>query len=194
MSTTTTNILISSPNSNRYLDPYGWTTAEEATTFANNIQRLHITGLLMWPPPMQIVRAGLKDPDIALLDLIAAESQSLRPKTTTISRQELVDDSVIIPGTVLKRSNSDCSQHVIMPDERRRRNAEHLRSLCRHGEKWLMQEYVDTLQTVGEWRTFIVNGSIIHTIHTYKDSYTHAWVASQATSFWSLEEIRYVHM
>lgn len=31
-----------------------------------------------------------------------------------------------------------------------------------------MQEYVPTLQTVGEWQTFIVNGSVIHTIHTYK--------------------------
>ena len=179
-------------NIHRSLDIYGWTTPDEATTFTNNIESLHISGLLMWPPATQILRAGLKDPDIALLDLIAADSQTLRPRTTTINVHGSVDDNLIITGTVLKRSNSDCSQHIIMPADRRRRNVEHLRACSLHGEKWLMQEYVNTLQTVGEWRTFIVNGSVIHSIHTYMDSVTNAWVASQATSFWSLEEIRYV--
>ena len=173
-------------------DTYGWHDKDEANTYTARIRIMQLSGLLMWPPPAQIERSGRKDPDVALLDVIANEFHTLRPTTTTINLQGVVNDDMIALETVLKRSNSDCGQHVILPEARRNRKVDHLRTLSLYGEQWLMQEYVTTLHTVGEWRTFIVNGSVIHTVHTYRHPDTGAWVAKQASSFWSLKQLRYV--
>lgn len=163
----------------------------EANRYKDTVQMLHFGGLLMWPPLQQLLWAGLKDPDVALLDLIAQQSRMLHSWTTTLNLQGSIDDA-IAPDTVLKRSHSDCGQLVILPEERRRQNAVQLEALAPHGEKWLIQEHIRTLRTVGEWQAFIVNGAVIHTIHMYKDPDTSAWVARQVLSFWSLEEIWYL--
>lgn len=170
-------------------DTYGWNAEEEVTIYKERLHALQLSGLLVWPPPKQIERVGWKDPDCVLLDLIARRLNGLRPATIPLQPQD-IDSSSIIPDTVLKRSNSDCGHHVIFPDERRKRNVEHLRELSPYGEKWLMQEYVPTLRTVGEWRVFIVNGAVIQTVHTYMHSDTKRWEATLATTFWSLDEIK----
>lgn len=143
--------------------------------------------LLVWPPPKQIERAGLKDPDSILLHLAAVHTDSLRP-VTSLLQLEIIDDASLQNATVLKRSNSDCGKHVIFPEERRKRNVEYLKELSPHGERWLMQEYVPTMKNVGEWRTFIVNGAIIHTVHTYNGDA--GWEAKLVATMWSLREIK----
>lgn len=145
--------------------------------------------MLVWPPPLHLTRAGSKDPDCASLDWICDQMDNcLRPKTTYLKSDFTTAD--IEDNTVLKRPHSDCGHHVIFPDERRKRNDVYMRQNSPSGERWLMQEYVPTLQTVGEWRTFIVNGCIIHTVHTFKNLSTGKWIAKQVNSFWTLQEMK----
>lgn len=164
---------------------YGWGNEGEIAAYDARMQELQLKGLLVWPPPKQLERVGRKDTDCVLLDMISGRSNALRPKTVVLCR----DGPDIKPDTVLKRSNSDCGHHVVFPDERRMRTTDYIQSLSPCGEMWLMQDYVPTLVTLGEWRTFIVNGAVIHTVHTCKRSGTDGWKAKLATSFWSLDEI-----
>lgn len=129
-------------------------------------------------------RFGRKEPDAGTLAVIAHRLQRPHPASTS------VEDKPIQENTVLKRANSDAGLHVILPHQRRDRNLENLKALSPNGERWLMQEYVETLITVGEWRVFVVNGHPIHTAHTFKTE--SGWRAEPATSFWSLRDIEYV--
>ncbi|KAG6373961.1 hypothetical protein JVT61DRAFT_6126 [Boletus reticuloceps] len=170
---------------------YKWKDAEEIERYSKKIQALSFGGrLLMWPPPKQLERAGRKDPDSISLQWIADQSNSLHPTT-----ELLVDipNAIIRQGTVLKRSHSDCSHHVILPQERRKRTTDNLKGLSPVGECWLQQEYIATLKDVGEWRTFLVNGTVVHTVHTYRLSSAEAWQGRHVTSFWSLDELRWVN-
>lgn len=165
---------------------------DEVKTYGDHIQRLTFGGkrrLLMWPPPKQLERAGLKHPDCAALSFIAMQMKTLRPNTVRILD---VRNYNIEKETVLKRSHSDCGQHVILPGDRRKRTEDYLKEHSAYGEVWLQQEYVDPLKSVGEWRAFIVNGQLIHTVHTFRDDLTGRWQGTQAKTIWSLEEITYV--
>lgn len=142
--------------------------------------------LRIWPPPHQIEWAGSKIKVVCDLNAIATLRNEPRPRTDVLSRAA---QSSIPNGTVLKRSNSDCGQHVIMPGDRARRNWDYLTSLSQNQEVWMSQEYVRTLEEVGEWRTFIVCGQILHVVHSWKGS-NGRWHGVEVTSHWSLNEVQ----
>jgi hypothetical protein len=147
--------------------------------------------LSIWPPPKQLEWLGKKAPESGMLATIAQQLQRPHPMTSVLDLDQLTDDTVPV-DTVLKRGNSDCGHHVLFPSEGRRRKVSvaNLRRMSPFGEVWLSQEFVPTLQSVGEWRVFVINGNIIHTIHTSKVDVAQGWGAQQVMSFWSLKEIR----
>ncbi|KAF9230259.1 hypothetical protein BU15DRAFT_69346 [Melanogaster broomeanus] len=55
-------------------------------------------------------------------------------------------------------------------------------------EQWVLQEYVEMLRTLGEWRCFLVGGHIINIVHTFEDEDSN-WVGQRAWRFMSLKEI-----
>lgn len=156
-----------------------------------------------WPPIPQVRTAAQKWPTCSILDMVAVANGWLRPKTIL-----LTPGCAIPPGTVLKRSHSDCGKFVILPPESivdndasatgKRQLLAYLRSwpeLVRktHSEeqRWVSQQYVETLVTLGEWRCFLVGGhvaSIVHTIHQHDGD----WEGRRVWKFMSLREIKWV--
>lgn len=148
-----------------------------------------IRPLIIWPPPRQIERAAWKFNVIVDLTLIAAgKVPSIRPAT-----RKLITDAPIPQDTVLKRSHSDSSTHVVMPTDHKKRNWSYLKSASPSGEIWMSQQYIPLLQKYGEWRAFIVGGSLIHVVHTYRHG-RGRWIGTQVAGYWSLEELRYVNL
>lgn len=134
---------------------------------------------------------GNKVSDSRTLEAIAGAQKRPHPITTLLDLDILTDDT-IPADTILKRGHSDCGTHVLFPhiDRRRQRSVAQLRNMSPYGEVWLSQEMISTLQTIGEWRVFIVNGSIIQTVHTHKlPGAMGQWVGHQVMSFWTLNEI-----
>ena len=168
---------------------YGWRTADEWKIFHESLVRLQLHPLAIWPPPKQLEWMGKKSPDAIILGIIANRLGNLHPHTVVLDVRKMEGNS-IPKNTVLKRSNSDCGHHVIFPNDRRKRMLSNLQENSVDGETWISQEFVPTLQTVGDWRVFVVNGRILHVVHTYKSEENGAWVGNEAISFWSLEEIR----
>ncbi|KAG6369439.1 hypothetical protein JVT61DRAFT_14857 [Boletus reticuloceps] len=156
-----------------------------------------------WPPVPSLQMAGYKWNTVAILDMIAVKHGWRRPKTTL-----LTPGCPIPAGTVLKRSHSDCGDFVILPEEdvrgtgaaatseRDRRNAlrtwEELNARTSSPEqRWVSQDYVDSLAVFGEWRFFIVGGHVICTVHTMKmDDDNDVWHGRRVWQFRSLAEIR----
>lgn len=179
---------------NRSSTIYGWiqdNDTDECELFMQRLSVIQRKPLAIWPPPKQLEWMGKKVSDSKMLAIIAKESNRPHPSTSVLDLATLTD--VTMPDdTVLKRGNSDCGTHVLFPSNRtrRRRCVADLQAMSPFGELWLSQEFIPTLQTIGEWRVFIVNGSIIHTIHTCKVDDGVGWAARQVMSFWSLNEIR----
>ena len=155
-----------------------------------------------WPPVPSIRHAANKWNTVAILDMIAAENGWMRPRTTPLHH------GCIIPAdTVLKRSHSDSGEHVILPehsvvgngteDIQKRHALSALRTweelekvTFSTEEKWVSQEYVQTLASLGEWRCFLVGGHIECIVHTVPDT-SGRWRGRRVSTFLSLEEIRY---
>ena len=157
-----------------------------------------------WPPVPSLQMAARKWSTVAILDMIAVEHGWLRPKTTV-----LTPGCEIPPGTVLKRSHSECGLSVILPEEAVRGTGGVASRECRMRkalrtwdqlnarttaplQKWASQEYVDTLTMFGEWRCFIVGGHVINVVHTIKEDNCDLWHGERVWQFLSLAEIRYV--
>ena len=175
----------------RSRDPriYQWRNTHELNAYHDNARLLQTEGpTIIWPPPKQLERVGWKEPDALFLGIFSKQNRRMHPRTHALNLETL---TCIPGGMVLKRSNSDCSTHVILPEDTCRLTVDDLKRHSPHGELWLAQEYVPTLRMIGEWRVFIVNGTIIQTVHTYRNANSQGrWIAKQATSFWTLEEIR----
>ena len=157
-----------------------------------------------WPPVPTLQMVARKWNTVAILDMIAVENGWRRPKTTV-----LTPGCAIPTGTVLKRSHSECGLCVILPEEVVRdtegvpsqeldmwkglRTWDHLNARTTvTGQKWVSQEYVDTLVMFGEWRCFIVGGHVINVVHTIKEDDSDLWHGKRVWEFLSLAEIRYV--
>jgi hypothetical protein len=140
---------------------------------------------MIWPHPDQVEGIGAKSNLIERLDVIAsAVTMSNRPTTTVITKP-----SDIPKDTVLKRTHSDASSHVILPTANRRRTWD-LLSDGPPGSIWLSQTYVPTLRKLGEFRVFLIGGQPTYVMHTecVKGS---MWVATPQLMFLTLNEIRY---
>lgn len=77
----------------------------------------------------------------------------------------------IPPSTVLKRSHSNCGTHIVLPAAGAcNRTWDHLNAQISEDTVWMAQEYVQSLDEIGEWRVLIVGGGIVAVMHTYKKS------------------------
>ena len=124
--------------------------------------------LRVYPSKTETDRAHHKIGDIRALDMIAESSEyafSYRPKTCFgIGQCTMADLSA--EKMVLKRGRSCGAADVIITDLSDREKlrctiSEEIvdRALAPHGPHWLHQEYVETLQTLGEFRVFICSPS-----------------------------------
>lgn len=153
-----------------------------------------------WPPIPSVVMAAQKWNTVEILDMVAAANGWKRPQTTI-----LTPGCTIPEGTVLKRSHSDCGESVILPGHSvkgdlepavtERSRLDGLRSwdvlnakTFSDEQKWVSQEYVEALVTLGEWRCFIVGGHVSSVVHTVNRG-TH-WEGKRVTRFKSLRQIR----
>lgn len=145
--------------------------------------------------------AGHKWKTVKILEMAARANGWSRPRTDILERSREIP-----AGTVLKRSHSDCGEYVVMPEQsvsgsgaaadrsRQRLNAmrtwSHLDDRTySEEERWVSQQYVETLITVGEWRFFLVGGHVENIVHTF-----HApdgnWLGRRVSSFLTLGELR----
>ncbi|KAI6036032.1 hypothetical protein PISMIDRAFT_25408 [Pisolithus microcarpus 441] len=166
-----------------YTINYRWKDSSEADWFAANLWT--IRKVIIWPPARELEHAGWKFP---IIDDLYAIATSLIPACPPITRRLCTSDP-IPPDTVLKRSHSDCSAHVIMPDASNKRMWPYLMSQAPTGEMWMAQQHMPMLSKFGEWRVFIVGGKIIQVVHTHRAG-KGDWHASRVLTYWSLEELR----
>jgi hypothetical protein len=147
------------------------------------------TQLAVWPPVEELVRASRKMNVIQDLDFVAREvTRTIRPVTNLLS-----DAPSIERETFLKREGSDCARHVYNPRRAAEISPEKLSLMVSvYDYRWIKQQYVPELATVGEWRIIIINRRILHVINTtYRqlDRKPFAMEASIRTDGYSLEEM-----
>lgn len=141
-----------------------------------------------------------------MLDMVAVSHGWKRPRTT------MLKPGCLIPrDTVLKRSHSDGGYHVIFPEQsvkgngrtemEARQDLNDLRDwsilnarTSSPEQRWVSQEYVDTLITCGEWRCFVVGGRIVSVLHTVKTPEDNIWHGQRVWQFLTLKEIRCVKL
>lgn len=142
---------------------------------------------LFWPPIRLARYAANKWTITSHLQMIARLQGSYTPSTTI-----LTPGHDIPANTVLKRTHSECGQHVILPTDRKlHRTWEYLNARTGKDELWMAQEYVESLAQMGEWRAFIIGGKVISVMHTHKVS-DGDWLGACTNSYLSLDEIRRV--
>ena len=139
---------------------------------------------------------------VMILNIIAVEHGWLHSKTTI-----LTPGCEIPPGTMLKHSHSKCGLSVILSEEVVWGTGRVASQECRMqkvlqtwdqlnarmtvlGQKWVSQEYVDTLMMFREWRCFIIRGHVINMVHTIKADNCDLWHGERVWQFLSLAEIR----
>ena len=171
---------------------FGWRENNYGLTRGNfeeilkNLDRLR-RYVHVWPPQDQPNTIGSKIQSIQNLDHIAARRTfSTRPITRELITHELIPDDIVI-----KRTHSDSGIHVLLPGDKNR-NWEYMQA---HSEiprcRWFGQTYMEMLHRLGEWRTFVVGGKIIYTVHTYRNSHRDTWKWDMVREYYSLRELRY---
>jgi hypothetical protein len=150
------------------------------------IRRL-VRHVFVWPHPEHLERVTFKVNLINRLDTIAREvTHSHRPKTMALVRNQAIPE-----GTVLKRTNSDTCNHVIMPDQTEKRNwAFLIQNDCPEGAVWLSQTLAPILLAYGEWRVFVLGGQPVFTLHTVKKAGKIAWGFRAVETFCTLQELK----
>lgn len=159
---------------------------DEFATYERNVDSLARL-VLMWPPIKQVQCAARKIDTLQHLKVIANMQNQFSPQTTILKEGDEIPDDV-----VLKRSHSDCGDHVILPYSTPSfRTWKHMTGSIHSDELWMKQEYVPSLRELGEWRCFIIGGRMISVIHTVKmKSGKHVWKYNQVDSFLKLDEIQ----
>lgn len=142
----------------------------------------------MWPPQDQVRN---KYDVIRQLDLVAARRTiSARPVTHKLDDIDNIDPTKV----VLKRTHSDMGQHVILPGDESKFTLEYLQSRLEvPGCFWFAQTFVPTLRELGEWKVFLIGGQIVYIVHTRRNWSKGVWVSETPTTYYSLEELRWVN-
>ena len=140
----------------------------------------------IWPPIKPAKLSANKWTTITHLQMIARRMGGFAPVTTLLR-----DGDPISSGVVLKRSHSDCGEHVILPSaSARNRSWPHLTRLTSKDTFWMSQEYVPSLEKMGEWKAFIIGGKIIAVMHSRKVPSSGEWKGEQVDAFVTLDEMR----
>ena len=168
-------------------NPYGFD-KQSLATYEKHVAQL-ASHTQFWPPTKLTRRAADKWTTLCHLQIIAQNTRRYTPRAAL-----LVPGEVIPPDAVLKRSHSECGTHVLLPSAKPElRTWEHLTSNATDGTFWMMQEYVPSLEWLGEWRVLVVGGKIIAVMHTIKLR-NGEWVGRPVHAFRSLEEVAYVSL
>ncbi|KAH7903130.1 hypothetical protein BJ138DRAFT_1120692 [Hygrophoropsis aurantiaca] len=143
-------------------------TATEVKTYSDTLSILS-QAVCFWPSVTAVRQLADKRVLAGNLDaVVATETHTPRPRT------DVLDLGAPIPkNTVLKRTASDTSCHVVfpasvVPQDGPCRTRAWLEENSIDGCTWLSQEYVQTLRELGEWRTYMVEGRPVGVIHTVK--------------------------
>ena len=144
-----------------------------------------------WPPVGQVRAAANKWQTSRHLQLLAKDFSRYAPATRLLRPGDEIHKT-----DVLKRSHSDCGLHVIFPSApSSHRTWDYLNSKINPGtdEFWMAQEFVPSLACIGEWRVFIVGGTIISVMHTFKQG-NGKWLGTAVEKYMTMEEIGYVSL
>jgi hypothetical protein len=142
----------------------------------------------IWPPAHHVNSLGSKQRLIHHLDVIAGQTSSLRPQSKILK-----DGDPIPKDAVIKRTHSDCGDHVIMPTDLGDRNWDNLNdNLHIPGSVWIAQALVPTLRKLGEWKVILIGGQPLYTVHAKYNDVKATWCWEPVDSFYSLDEFRYV--
>lgn len=121
------------------------------------------TYVQLWPPVEQARNTGSKLPTLQHLHIISSLNDQYYPHTTRLTEgQEISED------LVLKRSHSNSGHHVIFPGaDPEIRCWKHLNNQAHGEEFWMAQEYVPSLRNIGEWRSIVIGGRVLTTMHMH---------------------------
>lgn len=153
--------------------------------------------LFIWPPVREMFRAGKKFTLVEDLDKIALKiTKTARPKT------KLLDATCKLPLTsdqrphILKREQSESSNHYLSPFHVLQLKGPDVAQMAKGPIRWLWQDYVPYLLTMGEWRMFIIGGQPLLAIWTIKKiqgadlGIDQQWEDADMTGYYSLSEIK----
>jgi hypothetical protein len=131
----------------------------------------------------QINGIGSKHQVIIHLDIIASKNSFLRPTTKFLEFGDIIPNN-----TVVKRSHSDCGEHVFMPTDNGRDWTTFSKYPKIPGSVWFAQSHIPTLRKLGEWRVIIIGGQPVYTVHTRYNEEKSTWSWEVVDSFYSLKE------
>ena len=100
-------------------------------------------------------------------DWIAEEkTRTPRPRTTPLTSRDQINSAVVI-----KREASECClhRHFGSDNENKRESLWKTIQKGKNSFRWLVQDMVPTLLTIGEIRVYVVGGRVSHAIHTIQD-------------------------
>lgn len=169
---------------------------EDAVVYEKRIMELD-TLIIIWPPAREEYAARQKNHLIRHLDDIAMHfTVTARPQTFVLNQSPRMP---ISPRNgkmyIMKREVSDSGRHFKGPTAVSLLTRSEVEDMRRPELpwRWLVQDYVPYLRTVGEWRLVLLNGKVHHACATTPvdnplgaDITRHCPVAQQ----WSLREMR----
>ena len=144
----------------------------------------------LWPLIKLAMVSGNKWTMITDLWVIAKEVGGYVPATVLFTEDQEIPSSM-----VLKQSNSECGDHIILPNS----NPHHWTWKYKQGITSkdmfrMVQEHIPSLTEMGEWRVFIVSSKIITVMHSRKETSKGDWRGDQTNTFLTLDEIRYINV
>jgi hypothetical protein len=138
----------------------------------------------VWPPSEHL-EMGSKDELLTNLDIVAgSETNSPRPSWMLLRRGDPIPTN-----TIIKRTNSDCGNHVLRPTSQDR-NWEYIEKETIPGSRWISQSYIPELAILGEWRVFVIGGDVVSVVHTVYNEENETWNWEMVELYYTLKELK----
>lgn len=167
----------------------------EAAMYIQRIMDLDIL-IAMWPPAREEYQARRKADLVDMLDRIASGMKTARPQTFVLKEAPALP---ISPRGgkmyIMKRELSDGSRHFKPPPAVNVLTQVEVEAMRRPGLpwRWLIQDCVPYLRSVGEWRLVMLNGKVHHACSTSPLENSSGFDLTEhhpVTKQWSLSEMR----